>query len=378
MDGRKKVLATAWHPGSAQSIAPVVKKLQEEDRVDVVVVLHEFARDVFSRANISFKTIGDYGPNKVSLQTTKSILGAETPDLVLTGTSDSDEKNKVTIEQCFIAGTGFFTGMVSLAVMDWWSGFKRRFFSPDLGLCFLPKRVAVLDEIAQRNAVSSDIPSRAVVVTGNPYFDNLAQKTVKFSGKRGEEIRRTIGLNRRDLFFYAGNIFEEEASRYGHDYWDLDIITLMVGATEEVRREGRLGIVVKLHPRAPAGDKTKIKRALSGEFGVRLVEGIETHDLVLASDCTFVVFSTVAIEVVNLGRPCLSLQPGASREEDVLIPSKEGIIPVGYSVEDCCSLVQRAVESGYRQSLLEKASGFRTDGQATQRVVDNIYKMLDI
>ncbi len=373
-------MATAWHPGSAQSIAPVVKKLQEEDRVDVVVVLYEFARDLFSKANIFFKTIRDYKQYEVSFSSVRSVLQTECPDLVLTGTSDPDEKNKVTIEQCFIAEASLSSrSMRSLAIMDWWSGFGKRFFPKlERGSCFLPDRIAVLDKIAQKNAVEERVPSCRLVITGNPYFDNLSQKTVEFSGKKREEIRRTIGLNCRDLFFYAGNIFGEEASKYGHGYWDLDIITLMLNATEEVRGEGRLGIVVKLHPRAPAGDKTKIRRLLSKQFGVRLVEDTVTHDLILASDCTFIVFSTVAIEAVSLGKPCLSLQPGASREEDVLILSKEGIIPVGYSLEDCRFLVQRAVESGYRQSLLEKAAGFRTDGQATQRVVDNIYEMLDI
>lgn len=377
---RKKVLATAWHPGSANSIASVIKRLRQEDRVSVTVIGHQYSEPIFLSNDIEYRTINDYDLTDVSFDSMNHVLEEELPDLVLTGTSDQNDRNKDIIEQCFIKAAKFKLGIKSLTIMDWWSRFRIRFsdiFIKDSGLCFLPDKIAVLDEIAKENALNDGIPPTVITVTGNPYFDVLPKKAEQFTMERKIAIRQEIGLGHETLFFYAGNIFKSEAKDWG--YWDLDNIRLILDILKHGHEQGALSIVVKLHPRMPDEDKDEIRQFLNRSSAVKLITDIDTHDLILASDLTFVAFSTVGIEAVNMSRPCISLQPGlGDSRKDVLIPSKKGIIPAGYTPKDCLILVRQAVYGEYRSFLLGNASVFRTDGKATERVTNLVYDMLGL
>ncbi len=61
------------------------------------------------------------------------------------------------------------------------------------------------------------------------------------------------------------------------------------------------------------------------------------------------------------------------------ILTKNEIIPVDYTPEDCRALVKKAfVDRNYReQELIQQASSFRTDGRATERVTDLVYQLLE-
>ena len=96
---KKKVLATSWHPGGANAIVPVIKKLQSDGKVNITVLGHQYSEAIYKAAGIPYNTLRTYGLKDVSEGSMAAILAQEIPDLVLTGTSVQDEENRDVIEQ---------------------------------------------------------------------------------------------------------------------------------------------------------------------------------------------------------------------------------------------------------------------------------------
>ena len=134
--------------------------------------------------------------------------------------------------------------------------------------------------------------------------------------------------------------------------------------------------MVKLHPRAPQEEYNEVSAYVEQNKNIRLVS-THPHELLLASDIVFTPFSTVGIEAVLMGKPCISLQPGQISEDYFIAMTKSGIVPVGYTEDDCRALVKKALsDENYRKAVAEKASSFKTDGKATDRVTQLVYDMV--
>lgn len=374
---QKKIVAASWHPGGANAIAPVIKRLIEEGKTDVVVIGHQFSEEIFRSKGISYKTIASYGLKDVSLDSMTQLLEMESPDLVLTGTSAQDEGNRDVIEQTLTLAARK-KSIKSLSVLDFWGNYSLRFNNIYTGerFKFLPDRIAIMDEVAQQAMLDEGFNKTRLILTGNPHFDDLSVKVRNFRDSEKEAIRDKVALYADLLLFFAGNAFRQEKESWG--YWDLDVIRLINTVLKHLP-ERKAGLAVKLHPRMPMPDFENIKKYIEeyGEGRIKLVRDVDSQQLVLASDLTLIAFSTIGIEAVYMEKPCLSLQPGLKRK-DVLIVSEKGFIPVGYTTDDCIRELRKAVlDNKYREKELPKrAAGFRTDGKATEKVVELVYEML--
>src|SRR3989338_8438163 len=121
---KNKVIATSWHPGGANAIIPVIKRLQND--IEVEVIGHGFSEGVFKRAGIDYKTIGDYHINNISTNSMIQIIQKIHPQLVLTGSSIQDKDNRNVIEQT-ITLAARKKKIKSLSVMDWWGNLWEKF-----------------------------------------------------------------------------------------------------------------------------------------------------------------------------------------------------------------------------------------------------------
>lgn len=306
-----------------------------------------------------------------------TLLQAESPDLVLTGTSTPDDNNRHVIEQTTTLAARN-RGITTLAVLDFWTKYSLRFsdISSGVQLKFLPDKLAIMDKYAESDMLAEGFPEDILVITGNPHFNNLEAKAREFSGKEG--WRQQIGLDTEVLCFYAACVWKHEESKLG--YWDLHNIQLANGVLRELPEPSRFGLVVKLHPRVPREDLEEISDYIQNESDGRIkLTDISPSELILASDLTLTPYSTLGIEAVYIGKPCISIQPGLLCEDFLAVLTKNNLIPVGYNHEDCKCLVERAyTDSNYREGLIDQASDFRTDGKATDRVTNLVYELLEI
>lgn len=369
-----KILATSWHPGGANTIVPVIKKLMAEGKVDVTVVGHEFSEPIFEKAGIPFQTVQNFGLDDISAMSMEKLLKMVLPNLVLTGTSGQEGKRCDVIEQTVTVAAKNL-GITSVAILDYWAGYLQRFTDERTGerLALLPDYVAIIDEIAEREMLAEGFPKEKLVVTGNPHFDNLSARAKNFTETQRREIWQKIGLSCQTLFFFAGNGFSSDKKNCG--FWDMDILELIAQVLPNLPD---IGVAARLHPRMPEEDKLQISEFI-GKAGekIRLVDDIDSQTLALAADLTIVANTTVGLEAVYMGKPVISLQPGLIGE-DILLVSKEGFIPVGYDKETCKDLLRKAMDPSYRSQIVKQCASFTTDGKATERVVKLVYSLLKV
>src|SRR3989338_8413224 len=283
---KPKILATSWHPGGMNAIVPVIKRLNQQGKVNVVTVGHQYSEAILDSHGIGYKRISDYGLEDVSLESMASLLEQESPDLVLTGTSAQDENNKDVIEQtATLAGRN--KGIPTVAVLDFWGNYSLRFndiYSGE-GFRFLPDKIAIMDQYAERDMLEEGFDKAGLIITGNPHFDDLEAKARRFTNQERIELRQQVGLDADIPFFYAANAWKKEKPNLG--YWDLDNIQLVNEALREMpeRERQRYGLVVKLHPRVPQEDLDEISAYIGreSEGRMRLVSGIHPQELILAS-----------------------------------------------------------------------------------------------
>lgn len=376
----KKILATSWHPGGANAIVPVIKNFISQGKAAVVTVGYQFSEDIFRNRGIGYWPLSAYGLKDASASSMIRLLEIVSPDLILTGTSMQDEANHNVIEQT-ITLVAKKLGIKSLAVLDAWGNYSARFsdvFSP--GKCerfkFLPDKIAVMDEIAKDAMLQEGFPEDLLTITGNPHFDDLAEKARNFFESRKKEIKKKIGMGSELMILFAGNMFKKDKTIFG--FWDLDNISLMNAALQLADGKSAAGAVVSFHPRATEEDKEEIRRYIEkyGNEKIRTAEDIDIQDLVLASDLILAANSMVAVEAAYMRKPCISMQP-CLKGKDTLILSKMKLIPVCYTRMGCIEEVRKAIfNEGYRNMILESAAGFKTDGEATERVARVAYEML--
>ena len=65
---KPKILATSWHPGGMNAIVPVIKRLNQQGKVNVVTVGHQYSEAILDSHGIGYKRISDYGLEDVSLE----------------------------------------------------------------------------------------------------------------------------------------------------------------------------------------------------------------------------------------------------------------------------------------------------------------------
>jgi hypothetical protein len=384
----QKVLAAAYHTGSATPIIPVIRKLKEQGlEVEVLAQTAPLspAADEFTKAGIPFTAVPVPTPYELMQH-----VEAFNPYLILTGTSEQDEKTPFVIEQTLAEISGRWN-IPSLAVLDVWNSYSSRFahrwiagtFRPaeQIQMVFMPTRLAVMDDYAKQDLVQVGFPVDRIEITGNPFFDNLPEKARTFPEEKRTQIRKQIFGDRALAVFYAANAFVRDAHLKG--YSDLTNLPIMDETINALLEKGNISLAMRLHPRAPTEDVQGVEKYLKEQKSGALSKiaihprDLGSQDIALASDLVITPWSTLGIEAVYMSKPCISLQPGL-KDQDGLVVSAKGVIPVGYIEGDCRKVLHRALtDKEYRTNgMAEQASRFRTDGRATERVVGLVNIML--
>ena len=189
---KNKVIATSWHPGGANAIIPVIKRLQND--IEVEVIGHGFSEGVFKMAGIDYKTIVDYHINNISTNSMIQIVEEIHPQLVLTGSSIQDKDNRNVIEQT-ITLAARKKKIKSLSVMDWWGNLWEKFSDlydengrfreeiygkllppeyteKDGKFKFLPDKIGVMDSSIKMAMLEEGFDENRLVITGNPFLMN--------------------------------------------------------------------------------------------------------------------------------------------------------------------------------------------------------------
>ena len=381
---RKKLFTTSYHTGGTNSLVPVLEKMYEEKKVDIISLPHLVSIDTFIKKDLPYNTIADYKLNDVSIDSMKKILEYEKPDLLLTGTSFQNPiKNERVIIEHSMTLAARELGIPSVAVLDFWNNYKKRFDDLFTGesLKYMPDELAVMDQFAVEDMVKLGFSRDSLIVTGNPHFDTLKQKSM--TNEEKEKVREDLGINFKTFGFYAGaDGFKDDSEKFG--FWDLDNLKIMSEKLEKINTNtnNEFGIVAKVHPRMPDADYDELRTIADDNASLILIEKQMKYDpqkLVLASDITFTPYSTLGAESVFMGKPVISLQPGLNTTDNIAVLTEQGYIPGAYTKLACENEIERGLLSNdYQNELVKKSSGFIPKEKGTDQLTQLIYNNLKV
>ncbi|MCZ7384082.1 MAG: CDP-glycerol glycerophosphotransferase family protein [Candidatus Methanoperedens sp.] len=376
-----KVLATNHDPAGAMAIAPVIKRLRQEGKVEVAVVGTGYSKDVFSSHGIGFRDDASYGDFPDVSYLARKILETEKPEILLTGTSRIRSLEKE------LTVLGRKTGIKSLAVLDYWSNYWQRFSNLETGNRFeyLPDKIAVMDELAKKEMVAEGFPQDTIAVTGNPHFDDIKNSKHMFTDDGLRTIRKNLSVNQNQNVVTF--VSETNSLDYGTSPEKKGLIGEYLGFTEADSLKGLVNamisiseqekdkyflVIVKLHPREE--NAPFYPDNLPENMAFKVIKKHDPREVIMISELVVGMASALIFEAGIMGKPVISYQPNL-RLKDNAIGNRIGLsIPV-YSEGGLLPLLQRVLVK-HENIIKKKANNTIIDGKATDRVVKEIYKML--
>jgi hypothetical protein len=367
------VVTVAGDAGGAAAVAPVIQALNTEGRYRVLSLAYREARGVFGERLIPFEELDE----TTTIAGAERFLGELRPLLVLLGTSG----NSVNLEKTFIAAARL-VGVPSLAILDYWLNYRKRFDDDNGRISYLPDVIAVMDERARSEMIDEGFPGEVLVVTGHPGYDCLDQVRRRTTSDVRETIRAGFGIKSNEIMILFAS--EPISQDFGDNtagptyagYTEKTVLNSVIETVERIAKHTDLNIalLVRPHPRDNISDLS-IRRPHGIKFIVsRAGAG---HEVAMAADLVIGMQTQLLVEACLLGCPVISYQPGI-RFDDPLPTNRMGLSRAVYEESEIESVIRtllcrnRSGEAAGESRLC----GDLLPGNATQSVIGLIDSMV--
>jgi len=359
-----KVLAAARHPGPAESIAAVVKKLRDKGN-DVLLLsvknntpetkIHGGSEDIFKMKfldNIEISKIG-YTGDIISLTPNiiKNVFEEYNPDKVIVGCSADPSGEQIGIEEVVLTIANC-KSIDSVQVLDGWDVWFPRING------VLADKYAVIDDLNKTICINRGIPSNRIFITGNPSMDiYTAAVKQQISNKLKTDLK--IPKNKRILIYFG----QAEVSEGSPDHY-----TTLKWVINSMKPSDIL--IFSKHPR----DQRDYSKALNFKNCIYDLD-INSDELLHIANICITHYSTMGLKssIMNIPTICILLHEDARSIRDLC-----GSIPL--DINGGCYI---AISEAEVQNLLTKKLKYKSDqlkaklqidSLSTQRVYDLLFK----
>ena len=243
---------------------------------------------------------------------------------------------------------------------------------PQYGPMFADK-IAVMNEYSRQIYLNRGrIPPERVVITGAPRWDTIAKVMLKVRGTEVSELRERLGLNKP----------EEKLVVYATEGASIARTHRMINAVMRVMsRYINMRLVIKVHPAESVEQYTKLRANPEGiGTSPTILNDIDLHLLLAASDLLVTGFSNVALEAALLDKPVLIIN--LTGDPDPLPFVQDGIALGAYSETEVQQQFDRIMNDPVTREQLQvtrrqycQRNSQLLDGKATERVIDLLLQM---
>ncbi len=363
-----RVLVGAGHPGGANAIIPVVKKLKENGEEVTIVKSTPVVEENYQKSRLKSDV--------------ESFEGVKA-DIILTATATETD----TVDQKLMNYANQ-ENIPSIVVLDFWNRYMERFTDVS-GNFTLPTKIAVMDNYAKQDMLKLNFSEDVLVVTGQPAFDNLEELARKFSQEERLRVRQKLNSKK----YLVPHVFHTDKglSREEFGFNDGDVVEVVV--------EALIGLdatyVMRPHPRELKEKPEKFEKfkSLAEQKGIHtVIQGdVTTDEVCLASDIVVGVYSTMLVNCAYMDLDHVSLSPNNKKGNDILITRSLRVTPYADTIDSGVNLLISALTpedrihwnnslsyEGARNYLTEteqNRKNFKTDGKATERVTELVYEL---
>ncbi len=228
-------------------------------------------------------------------------------------------------------------------------------------------KMAVFGEKEKQHLIDGGAESNNIIVTGQPRFDEI---TIR-SRRLRKDACKEFGLDDKKKIIIFGAQPPQSQTIINANIEFIETVNKIIN-----NGDNGFEFVVKLHPRMEKEDFPPLPE------NVKVFKDVNLYDLFDCCDLLVTCYSTVGIESVFLGRPCISIEIG-----EKLGSINYGGEGVGYTVYEK-GMLNQAIKKvlfgvefnkNFEKNKMNFIRNFayRLDGKSTQRIVDliNIMKM---
>jgi hypothetical protein len=378
----KTVLAGSEHVGGINAILPVINFLNVQKNIEVIIMGNSDSLKVLRAQDLPYVTPKKYSHNgESSILLMEHVIQIENPNLILTGTATQDTNLEIALDQALTVA-GKEKKVPTLAVLDAHLNYVERFsdihFHQDFA--FMPNKIAIMDEIAKKEMLKLKFNARNLAVTGNPYLDNLGKIKSNFTDEDILNVRNDFGfVTTQPMITYISDFLTKYYGVEGSGYPDLGynektVFRDILEAVTEIEKP--IQVLAKLHRAQPKDALLDIVDDFKADVNIKV--GFQEYDAklaVLASDLTLGCFTSVLNEVALFDKLGISIIPGLGK--DKLITNKLGVNPVVSDKKYLASAISNGLfNTAYQDTWRAARRNFRSDGKATQNVVELVYSMM--
>lgn len=323
------VMLFSRDPGGADTIIPLVTPMIKSG-YKVKLFGKDYALKKYSDSGLSGKEIGS-ASESTDLAYLSRIIDSEAPDILITGTSVDDMTEK------YLWKAAEKSAVRSVAILDNWVNYGIRFSKYGLGESalylsdrshdFLPDRIFVMDETARDAMISDGIPSEKVIVTGQPHFEWLRDRTAVLTDS-AVNIKKDAGNGCSSVVTFVSEPFsqvygsQEKASAViGFNEYDIARQTALSLEKAAKKADVRIALIIKLHPKEDLHKYELLEKEFTRSQSIKIiVDGSSTSiDLIAASDAVVGMVSMALVEAAVLGKPVLSVRIGMKGQDSFIL-----------------------------------------------------------
>lgn len=357
--------------GGANALYPLIQHLAVQDHKTLI-----FGRAPACRAlqahGVACNSYDDLnGPEENRLNELKTAFTDAAPDTLITDTIDLKRTDDGIICRHFWQWAKQLN-IPSIAYMDCWWGFKRRFILPgEAAPPVLPDKIAVVDGYAKKMIIESGFPPETIAVTGSPRLERLGALGMDTGKEQIAAQKRQWGLPEDHFILtFASQPIEKTFRNSPCGFTEKTTIKAIIKALNSLskNKQKKLSLLILLHPEEiPQEIKTLINNQ-NHDFDI-IIKNKFSPEILLASDLVTGMSSILLLEALVMKRPVLSIQLGLKMEE-ILITNRLNVTKKITQTAELFPAIQSALShKKYRQNLLTNQGRFRmTSTSVTQWV----------
>jgi hypothetical protein len=350
----------------------VVAALSRTHGVDVEVVAPTEVHDVFNHSALRPMAV-DPLFESIPEEYMDDLFNRVQPRLLIAGSTPSRGEAPATLEQFGILEARG-RGIPSIAILDYWGMYLRRFGSRGDGvnLSLVPDWIGALDRRCRDDLVTLGVAPERIIITHNPWLDRTASSeppaphpVLQASGRRVLLVMQPLA---------------PAPAAASSEFWR-SVLRAIESNLASLPGSSRHRIIVWKHPAPNATGLDPLSPA--GHRNVEVVAVEDRSAAILAHvDLLVTVHSTVAYEAVHYGTPCVSLRLGIA-DMPVSPMDELGLATVVRSLDELGTFLRTAEPSSMRADLLARKPAlldqglFFSDGRATDRAVHHARRVLE-
>src|SRR3989344_2205545 len=224
----KKVLAVSNDTGVANDLSNCILRLNDDKKLETVVLSEGPSRNVYEFRSIKYKTLNDYGLNDITEDTVEHIISKEMPNLILTGFSEGVMLEKYFIDCAKSRNIGSFT------ILGGYTNYLKVVSDPGIKTPFkyMPDFICIMDNFVLEEMLKLNFDRNKLILTGNPYFDNLISLKNSFNENDMINIRRELDLDNEGYlitFFSQAikKVIDNNTDNRSRGYNEIDVLSML-------------------------------------------------------------------------------------------------------------------------------------------------------